>query len=175
MQTAQHDYSMLSKQNETTMKKVQMDHKGRRITLAAIEGFTGLGAVGGGIAILTGAFNQWLPLAWLQGTPFSDYTIPGLALLVIIGGGMLLAAAAQFVRRAWAVLFSAAMGLVMIGFEVVEIAVINRYAEAVVPSTIVQQVLFIAIGLTIFALSASLCMAEYRHPHVPTSTFGTLD
>ena len=157
------------------MKNAQMEHKGRRIMLATIEGLTGLGAIGGGIAILTGAFNRWFPVAWLQGTPFSDYTIPGLALLVIIGGGMLLAAAAQFVRRAWAVLFSAAMGLVMIGFEVVEIAVINRNAEAVVPSTIVQQVLFIVIGLTIFALSASLWMAEYRRRHLRTGTFGTLE
>ena len=157
------------------MKYSRMEHKGRRITLAALEGFTGLGAVGGGIAILTGAFHQWFSLAWLQGTPFSDFTIPGLALLVIIGGGMLLAAAAQFMRREWAVLFSAAMGLVMIGFEIVEIAVINRFEEAVIPSTIVQQVLFMAIGLTIFALSVSLWMAEYRHRHVPTSTIGTLE
>ena len=157
------------------MKIAQMEHKGRRITLAALEGFTGLGAIGGGIAILTGAFNQWFSPAWLQGTPFSDYTIPGLALLVIIGGGMLLAAAAQFVQRAWAVMFSAVMGLVMIGFEIIEIAVINRYEEAVIPSTIIQQVLFIAIGLTIFALSASLWLAEHRHGHVPTSTIGTLE
>ena len=148
------------------MKFAQMEHKGRRITLAALEGFTGLGAFGGGIAILTGAFNQWLPLTWLQGTPFSDYTIPGLALMVIIGGGMLLAAAGQFIRREWAVLFSVAMGLAMIGFEIVEIAVVNRFAEAVVPSTIVQQILFIAIGLSIFALSASLWIAEYRNQHI---------
>ena len=55
-----------------------MKHKAVRIALAAIEAIIGLGAIGGGIAILTGAFNQWLPLAWLQGTPFNDYTIPGL-------------------------------------------------------------------------------------------------
>jgi hypothetical protein len=68
-----------------------MRHKGRRITLAAVEAFIGLCAVGGGLAILTNAFNfnQWLPLAWLQSTPFSDYTIPGLLLLLVIGGGML--------------------------------------------------------------------------------------
>lgn len=148
------------------MKFAQMEHKGRHITLAALEGFTGLGAVGGGIALVTGAFNQWFPLTWLQGTPFSDYTVPGLTLLVIIGGGMLLAAAAQFIRQEWAMLLSAAMGLAMIGFEIVEIAIVNRFADAVVPSTIVQQVLFIAIGLTIFALSSSLWMAEYRNQHI---------
>ena len=156
------------------MKYAKMEHKGRRITLAVIEAITGVGAVGGGIAILAGAFNQWLPLEWLQGTPFSDYTIPGLTLLVIIGGGMLLAAATQFIRREWAVLFSAVMGLVMIGFEIVEIAVINRFEQAMVPSTIAQQVLFLTVGLMIFVLSASLWMAEYQHRHVPTTTPGTL-
>ncbi len=148
------------------MKNVHMEHKGRRIALVVIESFTGLGAIGGSIAILTGAFDQWLPLAWLQGTPFSDYTIPGLALLVIIGGGMLLAAATQFTRHEWAVLYSAAMGLAMIGFEIVEAAVIDRNAQAVIPSTIVQQILFFALGLTILGLSASLWIAEYRGHHI---------
>lgn len=157
------------------MKYTHLEHKGRRITLAVIEGLIGLGAVGGGIAILTSAFNQWLPLTWLQGTPFSDYTIPGLALLVMIGVGMLLAAATQFMQREWAVLFSAAMGLVMIGFEIVEIAVINRFAQAVVPSTIAQQVLFTLLGLTIFGLSASLWRTEYGYRHVSSDMPGTLE
>ncbi len=76
-----------------------MKHKGIRIALTVIEALIGLGAIGGGIAILTGAFDQWFPVAWLQGTPFSDYTIPGLLLLIVVGGGMLLAAAAQFIQR----------------------------------------------------------------------------
>lgn len=76
-----------------------MNHKRIRITLAAIEAFIGLGAVGGGIAILTGAFDQWFPVAWLQGTPFNDYLIPGLVLRIVVGGGMLLAAIMLFTRR----------------------------------------------------------------------------
>src|ERR1700686_2744041 len=81
-----------------------MKHKGIRITLAVIEALIGLGAIGGGLAILTGAFDQWFPVDWLQGTPFSDYTIPGLILLIVVGGGMLLAVPAQFIQREWAVL-----------------------------------------------------------------------
>ena len=102
-----------------------MKHKAIRIALVVIEAFIGLGAIGGGIAILTGAFDEWLPVAWLQGTPFSDYTIPGLLLLIVVGGGMLLAATTVYIRRKWAVLLSAAMGLVMIGFEV---SINDRYA-----------------------------------------------
>jgi hypothetical protein len=146
-----------------------MKHKIIRIMLAVIEAIIGLGAVGGGIAILTGAFNQWLPPAWLQGTPFSDYTIPGLILLIVIGGGMLVAAITVFIQREWAVLFSAAMGLAMIGFEVFEVVIIDRYADAISPSTIAQQALMSGLGLIIFGLASYLWMSEFRQHHFPTS------
>ena len=135
-----------------------------RIALVAMEACIGLGAIFGGIALLTGAFHfdQWIPVAWLAGTPFRDYTIPGLLLLVVVGGGMLLAATTIFVKREWAVLLSAAMGLVMIGFEVVEVAIIDRYAQAVVPPTIVQQILLSTLGLLIVGLAEYLWMREYR-------------
>jgi hypothetical protein len=139
-----------------------MKHKGIRIALTLIEAVVGLGAIGGGIAILTGAFDQWFSLAWLAGTPFSDYTIPGLVLLLVVGGGMLLGAATQFIQREWAVLLSAALGLMLLGWEAVEVAIIDRYAQAVVPSTIMQQVLFTVLGLSIFGLAAFLWMREYR-------------
>ena len=146
-----------------------MKHKAIRIILVVIEALVGLGALAGGIAILTGVFDQWLPLAWLQGTPFSDYTIPGLILLIVIGGGMLVAAATNFVQREWAVLLSAAMGLVMIGFEIFEVVILDRYADAIIPSTIAQQALMVGLGLVIFALASYLWMSEYRQYHFPTS------
>ncbi len=154
---------------------MQQKHRGIRIALLTMEGFIcGLGAISGGIAILTNAFNfnQWLPVEWLQGTPFSDYTIPGLLLLIVVGGGMLLAAGTVFVGREWAVLLSAAMGLVMIGFEAFEVAIIDRYAQAVVPSTIVQQVLMSGLGLAIFGLASFLWMSEYRHRHFQSRHVG---
>jgi len=146
-----------------------MKHKAVRIALAVIEALIGFGAIGGGIAILTGAFDQWLPLAWLQGTPFSDYTVPGLILLIVIGGGMLLAAATLFTRHEWAALLSAAMGLVMIGFEIVEVAIIDSHPDAIVPSSLSQQALMSILGLVIFGLASYLWISEYRQQHFPTS------
>ena len=146
-----------------------MKHKATRIALVVIEAIIGLGALAGGIAILTGVFDQWLPLAWLQGTPFSDYTIPGLILLIVIGGGMLLAAATVFVQREWAVLLLAVMGLVMIGFEVFEVAIIDRNTQAIIPSTLMQQALMSGLGLVILGLASYLWMSEYREHHFPTS------
>ena len=146
-----------------------MKHKALRITLIVIEAIIGLGALGGGIAILTGAFDQWLPLAWLQSTPFSDYTIPGFILLIVVGGGMLLASATVFVQCEWAVLLSAVMGLVMIGFEVFEVTIIDRNTQAIIPSTLIQQALMSSLGLVIFGLATFLWMSEYREHQFPTS------
>jgi hypothetical protein len=139
-----------------------MKHKGIRIALLVIEAFIGLGAIGGGIALLKSTFpTQWLPVAWLQDTPFNDYTIPGLILLIVIGGGMLFAAATQFVQREWAVL------LIMIGWIIVEVAIIDRYEQAIVPTSVVQQILFPVLGLVIFGLAAYLWITEYRRQHFP--------
>ncbi|MBE3561070.1 MAG: hypothetical protein IMW89_17885 [Ktedonobacteraceae bacterium] len=144
-----------------------MQHKIVRIMLAVLEVLIGLLAVGGSVAILMGVMDQWLPVAWLQGTPFTGYTIPALILLIVIGGGMLLAAATIFVQREWAVLISAAMGLVMVGFEIVEALIIDRYVvgEALVP-TIGQQALYFVLGLVILGLAAYLWLREYRGRHI---------
>jgi hypothetical protein len=145
-----------------------MKHKAIRILLLVIEAIIGLGAIGGGIGILTGAFDQWLPLAWLQGTPFTDFTIPGLTLLIVIGGGMLLAAATIFIQSEWTVILSAVMGLAMIGFEIVEVLTIDRFPDAIIPSTLAQQGLMSFLGLIIFGLASYLWYSEYRQHHFPT-------
>jgi hypothetical protein len=110
--------------------------------------------------------GQGLPVAFLHGTPFSDDIIPGLILTVVVGGGMLLAAATQFIQREWVVLFSVAMGLIIIVFEIIEAMIIDRYAQAVDPSTVVLQVLFSILELVIIELSASW-RTGYRGQHVP--------
>ncbi|HET9919912.1 MAG TPA: hypothetical protein VFQ30_08735 [Ktedonobacteraceae bacterium] len=71
-----------------------MKHKGIRIALFVIEVFVGLGAVLGGVGLLTGAIPfMIMPVELLQGTPFNSYMIPGLVLLVVVAGSFLFAAA----------------------------------------------------------------------------------
>jgi len=139
-----------------------MRHKGIRTTLFIIETFIGLGALYGGIAILTGAFSQWLPMGFLQGSPFCDYSIPGLVLTIVLGGGMLLVATTIFIRHEWAVLVSMGMGIVLIGWIAVEVAIIDRNPQAIVPPTVVQQILFPVLGLVMICLATFLWMTEYR-------------
>lgn len=54
--------------------------------LVALNGFTALTAVWGGIALMTGAKGERFPARLLEGTPFDSYTIPGLILAGVVGG-----------------------------------------------------------------------------------------
>lgn len=139
-----------------------MNHKGTRITLLVIELFVGLWAVIGGVGLVTGsiAFLQ-MPVTYLQGTPFSDYTIPGLVLLVVVGGSSLFAATTILTRRALSVLVSALAGVMLIGFEVVEVAIIDR-DPATLPTAVPQQILMAALGLLCVGLAAFLWSRAYR-------------
>ena len=85
-----------------------MKHKQIRIVLVVLEVFVTLGAIAGGIGLLTGAIPA--SLEGLQGSPFVDYTIPALSLMVIVSGGMLVAAATilsgrEFGISNWRMLF----------------------------------------------------------------------
>jgi hypothetical protein len=145
-----------------------MKHKIIRIALIVIELFVGLWAVIGGVGLMTGAIPFLLmPVEYLQGTPFSDYTIPGLLLLFVVGGSFLFAAATILTGREVGVLASALAGLIVIGFEAVEVAIIDRYA-IVLPNAVPQQVIMSVLGLACFGLAAYLWMTEYRKLRVST-------
>lgn len=145
-----------------------MSHKRVRLALVVLELFVALGAVAGGIALLRGTFTQGIPVAWLAGTPFSDYTVPGLTLAVVIGGGTVLAAATVFIRREWAVLISVVAGIFMSGFEVVEAICIDSKVEHELLLVAGLQAFYFLLGLVIFALALSLWMTEYRDQRLPT-------
>jgi hypothetical protein len=61
----------------------------RRWTIAAFDAWVGVGALFGGYG-LADAEDLGVKDAWLEGTPFPGYRVPGLVLLVVIGGGMLI-------------------------------------------------------------------------------------
>lgn len=99
---------------------------GNRV-LAIVEGFVGVTAVGGGVALAAapdGGYLQ-LPRALLEGSPFSDYLVPGLLLATFVGAGGLLAAAAAWRRaRFWQPLgLTYAFGLIL--FVAVEYVLIG--------------------------------------------------
>jgi hypothetical protein len=133
-----------------------------RITLVVIELFVGVWAVIGGVGLVTGTIGfLQMPTKYLRGTPFNDYTIPGLLLLFVVGGSYLFAAAMILTGREVGVPVSAFAGLVLLGFEVVEVAIIDRDV-ATLPSAVPQQIIMTVLALGCFWLAAFLWMKAYR-------------
>jgi hypothetical protein len=120
-----------------------------RILLIVLDGFLALTAIGGGIALLAGLYAP--PVEMLAGSPFKSYTVPGLALFVLVGGSALVAMMLLIRRHPMASLASAAAGGIIIIFEIVEVLVIGS------PPAVSRnlQIFYFAIGGLIMLLAAA--------------------
>lgn len=118
-----------------------------RIALILLDGFLAITAIAGGIGLLTGTNAP--PVTDLAGSPFADYTIPGLALLVLVGGTALVATYMTIRRHKYAALVSALAAATIIVFEIVEILAIGM------PPGIARnlQIFYFTLGLIILVLA----------------------
>lgn len=92
----------------------------RRWVVAGIGLAVGAGAVFGGWGLLSDADGLGAEAKWLDGSPFPDYRIPGLVLLIAIGGGMLLTALLALIQSRAAGLAAFVMGFVLFVWGLVE-------------------------------------------------------
>ena len=123
----------------------------RRLALLGLEVFVALTAIGGGIALATGAEGGRFPRSWLSGTPFGDYLAPGLILAAIVGGSA--AAAIALARQSTiAPRASAAAGLLLVGWIVGEVALISADSELVSP----MEALCLVVGAAMIGLATQL-------------------
>jgi len=129
-----------------------MKHEATRNAVGALAGFIAFTAISGGTAILTG-LDQF-PMEWLEGTPFDNYMLPALILLVVVGGTSLAAAAAMFAKHEVGAITSMVAGLVMSGFIVGEVILLNR----VEPAPDFMEVFYFALGLILFGLAVDVWM-----------------
>src|SRR5437868_1335224 len=90
-----------------------------RFALLGMNLFLGVCAVVGAVQVV-----PRLPLEWLAGTPFPNYTVPAPALGVVVGGGALLAAVLLLFQPAAGAVLSIAIGGAIAIFEVVETLVV---------------------------------------------------
>lgn len=102
----------------------------RHLVVAALELVVGTGAIFGGYALLHDAEGFGLREGWLRGSPFHDYRVPGLFLLVVIGAGMCCSATMHLVRSRFAGLAAATNGLVLLVWLIVETAIIGFHGWA---------------------------------------------
>jgi hypothetical protein len=65
----------------------------RRAALV-LDAFVAVTAIGGGIALATGAEAARFPDEWLDRTPWTSYLVPGVILACVVGGSALVATVA---------------------------------------------------------------------------------
>jgi hypothetical protein len=114
-----------------------------RIASIALELFVAVNAAAGSIYLFGGA-PDW-PSEWLQRTPFESWVIPGLILLVAVGGSMV--AAAWTACRRPELGASAAMlaGVVLLVWIGVETAMLG-YISWMQPATFVAAAVLILVA-----------------------------
>ena len=124
-----------------------MRQRGIRIALIVVDLFLAVSAIVGAIGLAAGFMN--IPLSVLHGTPFADFTVPALLLGIVVGGSALAAAAtAVFGPRQYEALASAGAGCVMVGWMIVEVALIGLGSWL--------QPFYFAVGLLMIGLAALL-------------------
>jgi hypothetical protein len=118
-----------------------------RITLTVLTAFLALTAMLGGLALIANLNAP--PLEQLQGSIFPSFTIPGLALFLLVGGGGLLAAILLIRKSLYATLSATTAGFLIMFFEFVEVLVIG--SPAGVARTL--QIFYFGLGTVIVILS----------------------
>lgn len=95
--------------------------------LIALMIFQGLSGLGGGIGLIIDPSGETLhiPLNWLQGSPFSDYLIPGIILLLVLGFFPLAVSYALIRKLSWSWMASLIVGIALIIWIAVEILIIG--------------------------------------------------
>ncbi len=134
-------------------------HIGLRTGLIVVAAFTALTAIQGAIFVVPTLPPEWLHKGLLG--LFSDYTIPALTLGVVCGGSALLALVTVLFRPRLGGLVALVAGIFMIGFELVEIAVVGF--TPVLDPTLPQswlQVVYLVVGALLAGLGLRLWRVE---------------
>jgi hypothetical protein len=104
----------------------------RRIAaMVAIELVMGIAAVVGGLELVRD--GSGLEVAWIEHTLLPSWTVPGMLLMVLVGGGMVAAAAATLRARTLAAPAALAMGLVLLAWLAIETLMIGWHGGPQLP------------------------------------------
>jgi hypothetical protein len=117
----------------------------------ALELLLGVGAVGGGIALMAGPNGEILPLpvSALAGSPFANYFAPGAILFMCLGIGPIGAAVMAWRRHPLSPLLAFIVGAALLIWLVVQIAIVGYSNDPPL------QALYLGLGVTIAAVGVA--------------------
>jgi hypothetical protein len=97
------------------------------VALLVVGWFNLVSAVGGALGLIF-ANGMGMPLTWLDGTPFGSFLVPGLILLLVVGGTQANAVLLQHLRHPWYLAAAAVAGFGMVIWIFVEVAILPGYS-----------------------------------------------
>jgi hypothetical protein len=109
-------------------------------TLIVLTIFLAITAIPGGFCLISGIAAP--PVDELKGSIFTDYTLPGLVLMIIVGGSALLTAILLIRKYKYAVFYAAIVGLIIMFFEFIEILAIGSPTGA----GLIMQIIYFVLG-----------------------------
>ena len=142
----------------TSGRRSKKKRPGAVLTLLILTALQAAGAIGGGVGLVRDPVsNIGMPVSLLEGTPFKDYLIPGLILLIVVGVFSLLVFVGLLLRwkAAWWLSLASGGGLVI--WIIGEAALLGYLPGA----GIGLQIVFGLVGVAVLVVALSRPTRRY--------------
>jgi hypothetical protein len=107
------------------------DKESKRLAkaLGILQLFIGLSAVGGGLGLVLepNGSNLGMPLEMLKYSPFSDFLIPGIVLLIVNGLGSIAGSVSSFRPFHYAAEIALALGAFLVAWIIIQVYLIHSF------------------------------------------------
>jgi hypothetical protein len=137
-----------------------------RFALFVLDLSAAVSTVLGGLTIALGV--DTFPHEWLAGSPFADYVVPGLILALVVGGTAVAATVAIVRSARVGAIVSAVAGVVLAGWIVGEVLILNQNGAETSPRSPVEAIFFV-LGLAMLALGLVLWRRSRRRARPATT------
>jgi len=126
-------------------------------SLGLLQAFIGVTAAAGGFGLVSdpSGVKMNVSLEWLNHSPFVNYLIPGLVLLMVNGVANILAAVSTFLRCKHAANFAVALGIFLILYMTIEVWFIGLRN--------LSQILYVILGGAELAIGFKLSTLTAPH------------
>ena len=118
--------------------------------LGVLQAFIGLTAIAGGIRLVSNPNGiPDFPIEWLSNSPFTNYFISGLVLLIVIGFGNVVAGTITFLRKRYSVSIAVVLGTFLILYMAIEVWFVGL-RNFLQPLYFILGVVVLILGLKVF-------------------------
>ncbi len=118
--------------------------------LGILQALIGLTAIAGGFRLISNPNGiPDFPIEWLSNSPFNNYFIPGLVLLIVIGLGNVLAGTVTFLRKRYSGSIAIVFGIFLILYMATEVWFVGL-RNFLQPLYFILGVIVLILGLKLF-------------------------